>query len=87
MDARTLQYATKTLPILVIPLTLSYRLTSKRLMTLHFRGSVSTGFRAPTIGQSNVVNVTTAFGANGLEDQATIPPTNPIAVQLGAVPR
>lgn len=50
------------------------------------RGSISTGFRAPTIGQSNVVNVTTAFGANGLEDQATIPPTNPIAVQLGATP-
>lgn len=50
------------------------------------RGSISSGFRAPTIGQSNVVNVTTAFGANGLEDQATIPPTNPIAVQLGATP-
>jgi len=50
------------------------------------RGSVSTGFRAPTIGQSNVVNVTTAFGANGLEDQATLPPTNPISVQLGATP-
>lgn len=50
------------------------------------RGSVSTGFRAPTTGQSNVVNVTTAFGANGLEDQATLPPTNPISVQLGATP-
>jgi iron complex outermembrane recepter protein len=51
-----------------------------------FRGSISTGFRAPTVGQSNVVNVTTAFGANGLEDQATLPPTNPISVQLGGVP-
>ena len=51
-----------------------------------FRGSISTGFRAPTTGQSNVVNVTTAFGANGLEDQATLPPTNPISVQLGAEP-
>ncbi|TQV74810.1 TonB-dependent receptor [Aliikangiella marina] len=50
------------------------------------RGSISTGFRAPTTGQSNVVNVTTAFGANGLEDQATLPPTNPISVQLGATP-
>lgn len=51
-----------------------------------FRGSVSTGFRAPTIGQSMVSNVTTAFGPNGLEDQATLPPTNPISIQKGATP-
>ncbi|NVJ49779.1 MAG: TonB-dependent receptor [Gammaproteobacteria bacterium] len=51
-----------------------------------FRGAVSTGFRAPTVGQSNVRNVTTAFGDNGLEDQATLPPTNPIAVQKGGQP-
>ncbi len=52
-----------------------------------FRGSVSTGFHAPTIGQSNVRNVTTAFNAQGgLEDQATLPPTNPIALQKGAIP-
>ncbi|WP_444997109.1 TonB-dependent receptor plug domain-containing protein [Aliikangiella sp. IMCC44359] len=50
------------------------------------RGSASTGFRAPTVGQSNVVNVTTAFGANGLEDQATLPPTNAISVQKGGKP-
>ena len=25
------------------------------------RGSVSTGFRAPTVGQANIQNVTTAF--------------------------
>ena len=51
------------------------------------RGSYSTGFHAPTIGQSNVRNVTTAFNATGgLEDQATLPPTNPIAAQKGAVP-
>lgn len=50
------------------------------------RSSISTGFKAPTVGQSNVINVTTAFGVNGLEDQATLPPTNPISVQLGATP-
>ena len=32
------------------------------------------------------MNVTTAFSANGLEDQATLPPTNPISIQLGATP-
>jgi len=51
------------------------------------RASASTGFHAPTIGQSNVRNVTTAFNPQGgLEDQATLPPTNPIAIQKGAVP-
>lgn len=47
------------------------------------RGAISTGFRAPTVGQSNVRNVTTAFTDNGLEDQATLPPTNPIAQLKG----
>lgn len=54
--------------------------------SLTLRGSVSTGFKAPTVGQSNVVNVTTAFSPGGLEDQATLPPTNPISIQLGATP-
>jgi iron complex outermembrane receptor protein len=54
--------------------------------SLTLRGSRSTGFKAPTVGQSNVVNVTTAFSARGLEDQATLPPTNAISIQLGATP-
>jgi iron complex outermembrane receptor protein len=54
--------------------------------SLTFRGSMSTGFKAPTVGQSNVVNVTTAFSPDGLEDQATLPPTNAISIQLGATP-
>ena len=48
------------------------------------RGSINTGFKAPTVGQSNVINVTTAYAANGLEDQATLPPTDLISQQLGA---
>ena len=52
--------------------------------TFSIRGGVSTGFRAPTIGQSNVTNVTTAFDSSlRLVDQATLPPTNPISVRLG----
>ncbi len=50
------------------------------------RGAASTGFRAPTVGQENVRNVTTAFTAGALADEATLPPTNPIAVQKGGVP-
>ena len=33
-----------------------------------------------------MTNVTTAFSADGLEDQATLPPTNAISIQLGATP-
>ena len=48
------------------------------------RGAYSTGFKAPTVGQSNVRNVTTAFGTDGrLIDRATLPPTDPISVQKG----
>jgi len=50
------------------------------------RAAAGTGFRAPTIGQSKVINVTTAFGPNGLEDQATLPPDNPISIQKGGKP-
>lgn len=54
--------------------------------TFAFRGAYSTGFKAPTLGQSNVRNVTTAFGTGGqLIDRATLPPTDPIAQQKGAV--
>jgi len=49
------------------------------------RGALSTGFKAPTIGQTTVRNVTTAFGTDGaLIDRATLPPTDPIAVKKGA---
>lgn len=50
------------------------------------RGSVGTGFRVPTIGQSTVENVTTSFEGGQLSDEATLSPTNPIAVQKGAKP-
>jgi iron complex outermembrane receptor protein len=49
------------------------------------RGSWSTGFRAPTPGQSNASNVTTQFDPdlNELVNQGTIPPTNPVAELRG----
>ncbi len=51
------------------------------------RGAYSTGFKAPTIGQSTVRNVTTAFGTDGkLIDRATLPPTDPISVRKGGRP-
>ena len=49
------------------------------------RGAVSTGFRVPTAGQANLRNVTTEFNMGQLADIASLPPTNPIAMQKGAV--
>jgi len=48
------------------------------------RGSVSTGFRAPTPGQSNVTKVSTVTIDGELQQRGQIPPTNPIAQVLGA---
>jgi len=50
------------------------------------RAALSTGFRAPTPGQANVSQVTTAFIDGELRDTATLPPTNPIAAFYGADP-
>ena len=49
------------------------------------RGAASTGFRVPTAGQANLRNVTTEFQSGMLADIATLPPTNPVAQQKGAV--
>ena len=53
---------------------------------MKFRATASGGFRAPTPGQSNVSNVTTASisGTGELVQQGTISPTNPIAQTAGA---
>jgi iron complex outermembrane recepter protein len=66
--------------------------TTKGKLAAHYRlndefsvrGAYGTGFKAPTIGQTNVRNVTTAFGTDGkLIDRATLPPTDPISVRKG----
>ncbi len=47
------------------------------------RASVSTGFRAPSIGQQSVRSVQTQQENGLLFDIATLPPTNPVSVQFG----
>ncbi len=57
------------------------------LNDLAVRGTISTGFRAPTPGQQSVTKVSSVTNANGdLVDSGQIPPTNPIALALGAEP-
>jgi iron complex outermembrane receptor protein len=50
------------------------------------RGSVSTGFRAPTVGQANIQNVTTAFVEGRLANVGTYPANHPISILKGAQP-
>jgi len=54
--------------------------------TFVVRASASTGFRAPTPGQSNVTKVSTRtdLGTGNLVQSGQIPPSNPIAQFLGA---
>ncbi|WP_028770518.1 TonB-dependent receptor plug domain-containing protein [Silanimonas lenta] len=47
------------------------------------RAAASTGFRAPTPGQSNITQVTTQFINGELRDAATLAPTNPISQRFG----
>ena len=47
------------------------------------RGSASTGFRVPTVGQQKTINVTTAFVDGALRQSGTLPPTCPEAQLLG----
>jgi iron complex outermembrane receptor protein len=52
------------------------------------RGAVSTGFRAPTPGQSNAFNVTTEFDLVAMElvNNGTIPATSAVAALRGGEP-
>ena len=65
----------------------SYKLTAQYALTDEFslRASHSTGFRAPTVGQANVVNTQTSLVNGELIQSATYPPTHPVSAQLGGI--
>jgi len=50
------------------------------------RGAASTGFRAPTPGQSFTTNIATAFVGGNPVETATLPPTSAAAAFFGASP-
>ena len=66
--------------------TTNYKVAARFALTdaLAFRGSYSTGFRAPTPGQENVTKVSTVTVDGELQQRGQIPPSNPIAQFLGA---
>ncbi len=57
----------------------NYRFTD----TFGMRGTFSTGFKAPTPGQSNASNTSTELTGGVLVNNGTIPPTNPVALRFG----
>ena len=56
--------------------------------SLALRGAISTGFHAPTPGQSNVRKVTTTFDANlnVSVEEGTLPPDHPLVQVAGGAP-
>ena len=50
------------------------------------RSAISSGFRAPTPGQQNAFNVTTAFIGGQLTNQGVVPSTSAVAVATGRRP-
>jgi len=65
--------------------TLNFKLSSQYSLTeeLSVRGAVSTGFRAPTVGQANVVNTQTSIVNGDLIQTFTAPPTDPLSAFYG----
>ncbi|MDU0355178.1 TonB-dependent receptor [Paraglaciecola aquimarina] len=65
--------------------TTNYKLTAQYSITdeLSLRASHSTGFRAPTVGQANVVNTQTSLVSGELVQSATFPPTHPVSTIKG----
>ncbi len=65
----------------------NYKLTAQYTLNdeISFRASHSTGFRAPTVGQANVVNTQTSLVNGELVQSATFPPTHPVSVQKGGL--
>ena len=56
------------------------------LDALALRGSVGSGFRAPTPGQSNIRKVNTTWTDAGLVDQGIFPSHHPVAAFFGGTP-
>jgi iron complex outermembrane receptor protein len=69
--------------------TFDWKLSGRFAVTDAFavRATVNTGFRAPTPGQINTLDVTTTADSSGnLIPQGTFPVNSPAAIALGAVP-
>ena len=66
--------------------TTNFKIASRVAVTdnLALRSTLSTGFRAPTPGQSNSVRTSTIVTAGGVLESGTLSPTDPLAIALAA---
>ena len=66
--------------------TTNFKIASRVAVTDNFalRSTLSTGFRAPTPGQSNSVRTSTIVTAGGVLESGTLSPTDPLAIALAA---
>jgi iron complex outermembrane recepter protein len=66
--------------------TFDYKLAGRWKLTpdINLRGSIGTGFRAPTPGQLSTINVSTRFPAGEPVAVGLFPATNPVSQFLGA---
>jgi iron complex outermembrane receptor protein len=89
-DALLLQYAARYENFSDFGSTLNGKLAARFRLNDSFalRGAVSTGFHAPTPGQSNVSTIITTFdGATGLQvEEGLFPVSNPDVVAAGGTP-
>lgn len=87
LDALLVQFAARSENFSDFGGTFNYKAAARYSLgnLVSFRGGYSTGFRAPTPGQSNYTGVVTSFdGPTGKQVQeGTVRPTNPLAVALG----
>jgi len=87
-DALLLQAAVRAEDFEDFGSTVNYKVGANYSITDNFgiRSTYSTGFKAPTPGQSNASNVSTQFVNGVLTNQGTIPATSAIAAAVGARP-
>lgn len=89
-DATLAQYALRFEDFSDFGTTLNGKLALRREVADYWavRGSVNTGFHAPTPGQSNLQKVTTTFDNDtGLQvESGTVPPDHPLALAAGGAP-
>jgi iron complex outermembrane receptor protein len=67
--------------------TTNFKVAARYELTDSFavRSTVSTGFRAPTPGQANIVRTITQMVNGNLTETGVLPPTNPIAASLASI--
>ncbi|HEY5760963.1 MAG TPA: TonB-dependent receptor [Steroidobacter sp.] len=67
--------------------TTNFKVAARYELTDSFaiRSTVSTGFRAPTPGQANIVRTITQMVNGNLTETGVLPPTNPIAAALANI--